>query len=261
MSPPISPRPNSAPQAYFQQAIILGGEQKTDEMLAVMHAFIAAYPDSKDIFYAYDTIGQTQVSQKKIADAVATYSEMAEKHPDNPMAATSLYRAADLWRKAAEGLGHYVALNEKQRAEWNKDIASSMEAGEKVVQQFPDSDAAGLALKTLLDDQRLLREHQAKDARRISRNTSNDLAVEAGLEPLRQEPHPLYPGHFHLRKGQTKAPRPNGRRLQSAPRLCSRRSRLIRRRLDRRRQSRRSPTPSTRRSPKTTRCRRIPRPA
>ena len=79
------------------------------------------------------------------------------------MAPTALYRVADLWRKSAEGLGHYLALNEPQRAEWNKDIASSLEAGEKVVQQFPDADAAALALKTLLDDQKAPGRHEAKD--------------------------------------------------------------------------------------------------
>ena len=59
------PKTDFGPQAYFQQAVLLGGEQKTDEMLAALRAFIAAYPDSKDIFYAYDTIGQTQVGQEE----------------------------------------------------------------------------------------------------------------------------------------------------------------------------------------------------
>jgi TolA-binding protein len=150
------PKSEYGPQSYFARAAILGKQNQIDEMVKLMRDFIDAYPDSKDIFYAYDTIGQTDVSKGKIPDAIATYQEMVDKHADNPMAPTALYRTAELWRKQADALGNYIALNDAQRAEWNKDINSSIAAGEKVLSQFPESDQVGLALATLLADQQML---------------------------------------------------------------------------------------------------------
>jgi TolA-binding protein len=145
-----------APQAYFQQAALQARAGKTDDMVATLRAFLQAYPDDKDIFYAYDTIGQTQSGKGKVTDAIATYTEMVDKHADNPMAATALYRVAELWRKQADVLGQYLALNEAQRKDWTTDVTSSIAAGEKLLQQFPDSDQVGLTLKTLLSDQEML---------------------------------------------------------------------------------------------------------
>jgi TolA-binding protein len=150
------PKTDFAPQAYFQQAALLAREGKTSDMIATLRDFIKAYPDNKDIFYAFDTIGQTQSSKGDVAGAIATYMEMVENHADNPMAATSLYRAAELWRKQAAAQGNYIALNEAQRKEWSKDVANSVAAGEKLLQQFPDSDQVGVTMKTLLSDQEML---------------------------------------------------------------------------------------------------------
>jgi len=156
------PKTDFAPQAYFGQAAILAGQQKTDDMMKLLQQFIKDYPDDKNIFYAYNTIAQTQVTKGQIPDAIATYTEMATLHPTNPMAASALYSAAELWRKQADAQGRYLALNEAQRKDWTKAIASSVEAGEKVLEQFPDSDQVGLALKTLLADQQMLLSAQQK---------------------------------------------------------------------------------------------------
>jgi TolA-binding protein len=150
------------PQAYFGQASILGKQGKTDDMVKVMQDFIKAYPDNKDIFYAYDTVGQSMVTKGNVAGAIAAYSEMADKHADNPMAPIALYRTAELWRKQADSLGRYLALNEDQRKQWSKDIDSSSAASEKLIAQFPDSDQVGLALKTLLAGQEMLLAAQQK---------------------------------------------------------------------------------------------------
>jgi TolA-binding protein len=154
------PATDFGPQAYFQIASLLANEHKTDDMLATLKEFIGKYPDNKDIFYAYDTIGQTQVNKGQVKDAIATYSEMADKHSDNPNAATALYRTAELWRKSADALGKYPALNEAQRKDWSTDVSNSIAAAEKLIAQFPDSAPLGLSLKTLLADQELLLDAQ-----------------------------------------------------------------------------------------------------
>lgn len=156
------PKTEFAPQAYFQQAAILGKEGKTDDMMKLMQEFIKAYPDNKDIFYAYDTIGQTQISKGNVAGAIATYAEMAGNHADNPMAPSALYRTAELWRKLADSQGRYLALNEDQRKQWSKAVNSSIAAAEQLIEKFPDSDQVGVALKTLLAGQEMLLSAQLK---------------------------------------------------------------------------------------------------
>jgi TolA-binding protein len=146
------PKTEFGRQAYFQQASILAKAGRTDEMVSVLKDFIKAYPDSKDIFYAYDTIGQTQVAKGQMADAVATYSEMASEHSDDPMAAKALYRTSELWRQQAVAQGRYDGLSDDQRTDWNKSVASSILAGESVLEKFPESDQVGVTLKTLLAD-------------------------------------------------------------------------------------------------------------
>jgi TolA-binding protein len=150
------PKSDFAPQAYFQQAAILAKEDQTDAMVSVLQDFLKAYPDNKDIFYAYDTIGQTQSSKGKVADAIATYTEMVDQHADNPMAPLALYRVAELWRRTADSLGRYGALTDAQRPTWEKDVKSSISAGENLLTKFPDSDQVGVALKTLLTDHEML---------------------------------------------------------------------------------------------------------
>lgn len=150
------PKSDLAPQAAFAQANILAKEQKTDDMVKLLRDFIKTYPDNKDIFFAYETIGQTQANKGDATGAIATYTEMATQHADNPKAATAFYRVAELWRKQADSLGHYIALSEAQRKQWSDDIAAAVDAAEKVVEQFPDSPEVGLALKTLLADQEML---------------------------------------------------------------------------------------------------------
>ena len=150
------PKSDFAPQAYFQQAAILAKEDNTDAMVSVLQDFLKAYPDNKDIFYAYDTIGQTQSSKGKVADAIATYTEMADEHADNPMAALALYRVVELWRRTADSMGRYQALTEAQRPTWEKSVRSSIAAGEELLTKFPNSDQVGVTLKTLVTDHEML---------------------------------------------------------------------------------------------------------
>ena len=51
-----------APYTYFQRAGIYAGEQKPDEMVALMRQFIEKYPQSDKIYFAYDSIAQNQIN-------------------------------------------------------------------------------------------------------------------------------------------------------------------------------------------------------
>ena len=150
------PQSEVAPFAYFQQAAIYANDQKIDDMVATMRAFIEKYPQSDKIFYAYDTIGQSQINTGKIADGIATYVSMSEKYPQKPQSADALLKASNLWLQYAKSQGLYTALNEQQRAEWNKGITNGMESAGKLLEKYPGSLAVALALQTELEAQKLL---------------------------------------------------------------------------------------------------------
>ena len=175
------PKTDVAPQAIFQQASILGKAGKTDEMVKLLQDFIKTYPDNKDIFFAYETIGQAQI-KTDVPTAIATYTDMVDKHADNPMAAVALYRTIELWRKQADLLGRYLALNQAQRNVWSADLAASIVAAEKLLAQFPGSDHLGLALKALLVDQRMLLTAKQKTPEEIDKYF-HDLAEKFGKDP------------------------------------------------------------------------------
>src|SRR5258705_1715324 len=59
----------------------------------------------RSTLFPYTTLFRSQVTAGKIADAAATYTEMAEKNPTNSQASTALYRVAELWRKQAVDQG------------------------------------------------------------------------------------------------------------------------------------------------------------
>ncbi len=161
------PKSEAAPYAYFARATIFAGQQKVKEMLDELRAFITNYPDSDKIYFAYDSIAQNLVNAQKTSDAIATYLEMAEKHPKNPQAPAALYQAAELSRRGADSIGRYIALNEKQRSDWNKGIAASMESAEKLIEQYPDSEQVALGLQTLLNDQKMLLQAKQRTAAQV----------------------------------------------------------------------------------------------
>jgi TolA-binding protein len=156
------PQSEAAPFSYFQRATIFAGEQKTEEMSQVMREFIEKYPGNDKIFYAYDTIGQAYINAGKTPEAIAAYEEMAQKHADNPMAPEALLKAGNLWRAYADSQGRYLALNEQQRAEWNKGMTNSSADFEKLLEQYPDGAQVALALQGLLGNQRSLAQAKLK---------------------------------------------------------------------------------------------------
>jgi len=162
------PKSQAAPYTYFQRAALLTGDQKLDEVAAVLTEFIQRYPESNMLFYAYDTIGQMKINGGQPLEAVAVYSEMVEKHPNDPKAPTALLNVVQLWNRHTESQGRYLALNEEQRAEWNKGVTNSTAAAEKLLTQYPKSEQVALALKVLLANQKLLLNAQLKNSEQVT---------------------------------------------------------------------------------------------
>lgn len=145
-----------APFAYFQMAQIYSSDQKVDDMVKVMRDFIAKYPESDKAFGAYDTIAQVAAGAGKFSDAVATYLEFAQKQPKNEQAPSALLKAADLQLKMTVSLGRYIAMNQDQRADWDKRLKEALSTSEKLVQEYPESQQVSLAMKVILECQKLL---------------------------------------------------------------------------------------------------------
>jgi TolA-binding protein len=176
------PQSEAAPFSYFQRATIYAGEQKSDEMAAAMREFIEKYPESDKVYFAYDTIGQNCLNTNKLPEAIAAYEEMAQKHAQNPMAPEALLKAGSLWRNYADAQGRYLALNEQQRAEWNKGMSGSTAAFEKLLDQYPDSTQVALALQGLLANQRSLVQSKLKTDAEVE-TYFNDLAKKFDSKP------------------------------------------------------------------------------
>jgi TolA-binding protein len=149
------PKSEPAPYGFFERAKILAANQKFDECLAVMREFIKGYPENPALFQAYDFIAQIQTSQSKGAEALATYEEFVEKHAKDPSTADALLKLSTLWKGHTDSQGPYLAIEEAKRVEWRKGVEKSTAAAERILTEFPDSPAVALALKNLLDVQRL----------------------------------------------------------------------------------------------------------
>ena len=176
------PKSEAAPYAYFQSSTILSADHKTDEIIALMREFITRYPDHERVFNAYDTIAQTQVGKAQLTDAIATYSEMAEKHPNDPQAPTALGSVVTLWIQQAGAQGPYFAMNEEQRAEWNKALTKALTIGEKLLATYPDSPQGAGAIQNLLAAQRLFIKAKLKTDADITKYFQ-DLAEKFAAKP------------------------------------------------------------------------------
>lgn len=150
------PKSEAAPYSYFQRAAILAGEQKNEEMVTLMKQFITTYPESPQIFYAYDTIGQNMMVTGNAAGAMATYDELVTKYPTDANAPAALLNVVQMNRQLAESQGRYLALNEEQRSTWNKGVNESILKAEKLVVDYPASKQVATALEEFLAGQKLL---------------------------------------------------------------------------------------------------------
>lgn len=141
--------------AYFQMAQIYSADQKPEQMVSALREFISKYPESKNAFPAYDTVAQSAANSGNLTEAVAAYLEFAQKQPKSEQAPTAMLKAADLELKNTNALGRYIGLNEQQRTEWDKRLKHSIAIAEKLIQEYPESQQVSIALKTILEGQKL----------------------------------------------------------------------------------------------------------
>ena len=149
--------PKSAPATftYFQRANILAADSRTEELAAVMKEFIERYPDDDKVYFAYDAVGQSQIGAGAPLEAIATYTTMAAKRPNDPQAPAALLNVVQIWRGYADAQGRYLALSEEQRAEWSKGVTNAITSAENLIATYPDSPQVASALEDLLDVQKL----------------------------------------------------------------------------------------------------------
>ena len=145
-----------APYTYFMRAQLFGQDGDSNQVITLMREFIEKYPKDDKVFFAYDSVAQTLLATGKPEEALAAYRDFSQNYAESPQAAEALQKAADLQRAAGEGLGRYGALNEAERAKWKTNLEASVATSEEILKKYPDSPSVALALRTLLQTQRLL---------------------------------------------------------------------------------------------------------
>ncbi len=156
------PDSQPAPYTYFMRAQLYGQEGDSNQVITLMREFIEKYPKDDKVFFAYDSVAQTLLMTGKPEEALAAYRDFAQNYEESPQSADALQKAADLQRAAGEGLGRYGALNEAERAKWKTNIEASVATSEELLKKYPDSPSLALALRTLLQTQRLLASAELK---------------------------------------------------------------------------------------------------
>ncbi len=170
-----------APFTYFQRAQLYAAAGQQEEMLGMMRDFIAAYPEDEKVFFAYDSIAQTALTAGDPDKAVESYQEFVKANEGNPRAAEALLKIADLKRAQADRLGRYSAMPPEDQAKWKALVEGSVATSESLITQYPDAPQVALALRGLLDTQRML---VAADLKK-----SND--IESYFRSLAEEATPI----------------------------------------------------------------------
>jgi len=151
------PDSQAAPYTYFMRAQLAGTAQKADEVDALMRRFIEKYPADDKVFFAYDSIAQNAVKAGRTDDAMATYKEFVQRYPENPQAAGSLVKVAELQRGNAERLAvNYSSLSAADQTKWKEAVEMSVSTAEEMLAKYPASPDLAQGLQALLAAQRLL---------------------------------------------------------------------------------------------------------
>jgi TolA-binding protein len=150
------PASQPAPFTYFMRAQLRASEGKPDEVVALMKQFVEKYPKNDKVYFAYESIAQTAINSGKTDLGSATYREFIERYPDSPQAGDALFKIAELQRAKADSLGRYSALGEEERSQWKTLLDGSIASSEEAIKKYPDSASLALALRTLLQSQRML---------------------------------------------------------------------------------------------------------
>jgi len=145
-----------APFTYFQRAQILAADGNRAGMLALMNAFIEKYPEDDKVFFAYDSLAQADLADAKLAEGLQRYKEFAEKYPTSPQAAEALLKVVDLQRGSAAALGRYSAMPPEDQEKWTEQVDASVLTARDLVARFPESPQVALAMRGILEAQRMM---------------------------------------------------------------------------------------------------------
>ena len=157
-----------AESSYFQRANIYIGDRKFDDMRKVLTQFVEKYPDSEQLFAAYERIASVQSQEKQTDAAAATYEKFLEKKPAAPEAPAALGKLAALWLSAAKQMGGFISLGAPQQEAWKADVAKSVAASEQQLDRFPDAPATALGLENLLQCQQMLAAARVKKSEEVT---------------------------------------------------------------------------------------------
>lgn len=168
------PKSQPAPFTYFDRARLAAAAQDSDEVVRLMREFIGKYPNDEKVFFAFDSIGQTETNRGNLDAAIAAYGSFAGTHADSPKAPEAMLKVADLHRIAAERLGRYGALGPEDQEKWKTSIDAAITASEKMTSSYPGSPSLGLGLRSLL----------AAKQMQLEAGLTDEVAVEKSFEEL-----------------------------------------------------------------------------
>lgn len=141
--------------SFFERAGTLLTDEKADEAAKVMREFIAKYPGAPQVFQAFSFIADVHVSRKQPQEAIKIYEEYLAAYPDHPSAAKAYVALANLWKKEAENIGGYLAINADEKKRWAANLENAIKHAETAIQKFPETDAVSQALQVLLGIEQL----------------------------------------------------------------------------------------------------------
>lgn len=150
------PKTDAAPSSYFIRASLHQKDGERKDIKAVMKEFIDAYPESADLYKAYDYIAQIQAAEKSPLEAVATYEEFMKKKEADPSNSKALVKISALWKKYAEDQGAYISLKDDQKTEWKKGVDNAISNSERILEKYPESAEVALAMQSLLAGQKFM---------------------------------------------------------------------------------------------------------
>lgn len=150
--------PDSPPATftYFQRAQMLAADGNRDDMLALMREFIEKYPQDDKVFFAYDSLAQAALADAELDQAIEKYTEFATNYPQDPQSAEALLKVVDLRRNQAAMLGRFSAMPPEDQERWRSQLDASVETAQDMINRFPDSPQVALALRSILEAQRMM---------------------------------------------------------------------------------------------------------
>lgn len=146
------PKDDAAPFALSYVVHIYDVAGSLPQMIQAANDLRAAYPNNYPILaQAADEVSATLVKQKQYDQAIAQYQPLIDV-PTASVAATSRNKIGDIWLAEAKNMRAYQSMNEQERPEAEKVVASAEEAYLGTLQKFPEqTNAAGDAFGGLVD--------------------------------------------------------------------------------------------------------------